>query len=96
VLVVSAFWLGALNIINPERWVVEHNVRRAEAGMEFDVVYHAKLSGDAVPSLLRAADRLGAERAAELRNAIEMEWAKLKLVRADWRSWSLPYLRAAK
>jgi hypothetical protein len=96
VLVVSALWLGALHIINPERWVVEHNVRRAEAGLEFDVAYHAQLSGDALPSLRRAADRLGAEHAAALRNAVELEWAKRKRERADWRSWSLPYWRATK
>lgn len=96
VLVVSALWLGALNIINPERWVVEHNVQRAEAGLEFDVAYHAQLSGDALPSLRRAADRLGAEHAAALRNAVELEWAQRTRERADWRSWSLPYWRATK
>lgn len=92
VLVISACWLGALNLANPERWVVEMNLRRAEAGMDFDVAYHAMLSADALTTLLRDADRLGAERAAEVRTAATTEWAKQKLHRADWRRWSLPFL----
>ncbi len=91
VLVISACWLGLLNIANPERWVVELNLRRAEQGQEFDVAYHAQLSGDAIPTLLREVNRLGAERAAEVRAAVTTEWTKRKLHRADWRRWSLPF-----
>lgn len=93
VLVISAMWLALLNVANPERWVVEMNLRRAEAGKEFDVAYHAKLSGDAIPTLLREASRLGEARAAELRAAITSEWTQRKLERADWRRWSLPFAR---
>lgn len=93
VLVISAFWLGALNVINPERWVVEMNLRRAEQGQEFDVAYHATLSGDAIPTLLREANRLSAERAAEVRAAISTEWTQRRLQRAGWRNWSLPFGR---
>lgn len=91
VLVISAVWLGLLNIVNPERWIAELNLRRAEAGMAFDVTYHATLSADAVPTLLQEADRLGAERAAQLRDAIAKEWTQRRLDRADWRRWSLPF-----
>jgi hypothetical protein len=91
VLVISAMWLALINVANPERWVVEMNLRRAEAGKEFDVTYHAKLSGDAIPTLLREAHRLGAARAAELTNAIRSEWAQRAIDRADWRRWSLPF-----
>ena len=96
VLVLSAMWLGALNIANPERWIVEVNVQRAERGLPFDVAYHAKLSGDALPTMLAKADRLGAERAAELRAAIRTEWTARAVERADWRRWSLPYVTAVK
>ncbi len=96
VLVVSALWLGALNIANPERWIVETNLRRAERGLPFDAPYHAKLSADALPSLLRGADRLGPERAAAVRAEISSEWARRAVERADWRSWSVPYVIGAR
>lgn len=91
VLILSLLWVGAFNIVNPERRIVETNVRRAVAGQDFDVAYHAQLSGDAVPTLLRLADRLGPARAAELRAALSAEWAARTTERADWRRWSLPY-----
>lgn len=96
VLVLSAIWLGALNIANPERWIVEVNVQRAERGLPFDIAYHAKLSGDALPTMLAKADRLGAERATELRAAIRTEWTARAVERADWRRWSLPYVNGVK
>ncbi len=96
VLVISAMWLATLNVGNPERWVVEMNLRRAEAGKEFDVAYHAKLSGDAVPTLLREAHRLGAARAAELKAAVATEWGQRALDGKDWRRWSLPFARGVK
>ncbi len=96
VLVVSAIWLGAFNLLNPERWIVETNLSRAERGLEFDVKYHARLSGDALPALLDGADRLGPARAAELRAAVTTVWTARAAERADWRSWSVPYVIAAR
>lgn len=96
VLIISAVWLGALNLSNPERWIVETNLRRAERGLEFDTAYHAKLSADALPALLRGADRLNAEQATALRTAIDAEWALRAADRSDWRRWSVPYLRAIR
>lgn len=96
VLVLSACWLLAFNAVNPERQVVETNLRRAEHGMDFDVSYHAKLSGDALPTLLRGADRLTPAVASELRAAIDREWTKRAERRPDWRLWSLPYLLGAR
>ncbi len=96
VLVVSAVWLGALNVANPERWIVETNLSRAERGLDFDTAYHAKLSGDALPALLDGADRLGLARAATLRAEISKVWTARAIERADWRSWSVPYILAAR
>ncbi len=96
VLVLSACWLLAFNAVNPERRVVETNLRRAEQGMDFDVAYHAKLSGDALPALLRGAGRLPPEVASNLRAAIEQEWTKRAERRPDWRLWSLPYMLGAR
>ncbi len=92
VLVLSVVWLGALNAVNPERRVVETNLRRAEQGRDFDVAYHARLSGDALPALLRGADRLAPAVAAELRTAVSAEWKKRAESRSDWRMWSIPYV----
>jgi hypothetical protein len=92
VLVLSVIWLGAFNAVNPERRIVETNLRRAEQGMDFDVAYHARLSGDALPALLSGASRLSPPGAEALRIAVAAEWAKRAESRSDWRMWSLPYV----
>ncbi len=96
VLVLSAAWLGGLNLANPERWIVETNLRRADRGLSFDAAYHVRLSGDALPTLLRGVDRLGPTRAAEVRAEISDEWARRAADRADWRGWSLPHVLGAR
>ena len=96
VLVLSAIWLGGLNAVNPERWIVETNLQRAARGMAFDVAYHAKLSADALPSLLAVDDRLSEAQRAELRLAIDKVWADRAAERPDWRWWSVPYALGAK
>lgn len=94
VLIISALWIGGLNLANPERWVVETNIRRAERGQEFDIAYHAQLSADALPALRSSAIRLGALRETELKAALDATWAQRNARRAgDWREWTLPYLR---
>jgi hypothetical protein len=92
VLVISALWLGGLNVANPERWIVETNVRRAEQGLSFDVAYHARLSGDALPSLLASLGRLAAADAATLRTEITQVWQAREVNRRDWRGWTLPHV----
>jgi hypothetical protein len=96
VLVISAVWLGALNLSNPERWVVTTNVARAVQGREFDVAYHAELSGDALPTMLAAQGRLAPEQAAALRTAIDRVWTARAIARPDWRHWSVPYALGAR
>ena len=96
VLVLSVVWLGAFNAVNPERRIVETNLRRAEQGLDFDVAYHARLSGDALPAMLQGADRLAPDVAAQLRTAISAEWAKRAESRSDWRMWNLPYVLGAR
>jgi hypothetical protein len=93
VLVISALWLVAVNAVNLERVVVLTNVARAERGLAFDVAYHATLSGDALPSLLAAAQRLQPADATALRTAITAEWTARATARPDWRTWSVPYAR---
>ncbi|MBX3175376.1 MAG: DUF4173 domain-containing protein [Gemmatimonadaceae bacterium] len=96
VLVISAAWLVALNVANPERLVVSTNLARAERGLEFDVAYHAKLSADALPALLDGADRLPADQALVLREALDAKWRARVESGVDWREWSLPLRRALR
>lgn len=96
VLVLSAAWLGGLNLANPERVVVQTNLARAERGLPFDVAYHATLSADAVPALQRGGERLDPVQSEALRVALAEEWAKRAERRADWRRWSLPFVREAR
>ena len=92
VLVISALWLGGLNLANPERWVVFTNLRRAAQGQPFDVAYHAKLSYDAVPALRVAASRLDPAQGAALTAALQETLAARAPRFSDWRQWTLPYL----
>ncbi|MDX2122369.1 MAG: DUF4173 domain-containing protein [Gemmatimonadota bacterium] len=45
-------WLLTLNAVNPERVIVETNLRRVSAERAFDNYYHASLGADAVPALV--------------------------------------------
>jgi hypothetical protein len=49
-----AVWLALLNVINPERMIVEINVRRHAEGKSLDAHYLTRLSTDAVPALVAA------------------------------------------
>jgi hypothetical protein len=96
VLVVSAVWLGLLNLASPERLVVAVNVARAERGRSFDVAYHARLSADAVPSLLASSDRLPAAQGEALRAELRAAWRDRIDDRGNWRQWTVAYRRAAR
>jgi hypothetical protein len=96
VLVISAVWLMSLNVVNPERLIVAVNVARAERGLPFDVAYHARLSADAVPSLLAASDRLPAVQGVALRAQLRDVWRDRMVERGNWRQWTVSYLRAAQ
>ena len=96
---VSVAWVATVNLINPEALVVHVNTSRAAAGQPFDAEYHAKLSADAVPSLVRAAPRLAPADCQRLEVALRLVWAARiapppPMKRGDWRSMALPRMRA--
>ncbi len=65
--------LFALNVANPEAFVVRHNVEFAESSGRFDPDYLAELSDDAVPALVDALPRLAPDaRAVVLGRVCEM------------------------
>ncbi|MDQ8155170.1 MAG: DUF4173 domain-containing protein [Gemmatimonadota bacterium] len=93
-LLVTVGWVAALNAANPEAMVVRANVARVVAGHAFDATYHAKLSADALPALRAAAAQLPAAECAALSQQLDEVWAKRAVVRSDWRTLNLPYVRA--
>jgi hypothetical protein len=96
VLLLSALWLLAFNVSNPERWVVETNLRRAAQGAPFDVAYHVTLSADAEGALREAMARLDPTTAEALRSARAAAVSERAAQRDDWRDWSLPFVLAQR
>lgn len=94
-LVASAGWVAALNVIDPEAVVVRVNLGRALVGAEFDVNYHAHLSADAVPALLTASRQLPAATCTNIIDKVYARWTA-RLEADDWRSWSLPRARVRR
>lgn len=86
-------WVVLLNLVNLEARVADVNMSRAAQGKPFDVAYHAALSADAVPAMLRAAPRLPAADCTVLLMALRETWAVRLALGAEgtgWRSWNLP------
>ncbi len=93
-LIISAGWIGTLNLLNPEAVVVRVNLARALGGQEFDVPYHTRLSADAVPALLKAAGELEIGQCLAIVDGLSRNAKLLPPADADWRSWTLPTARA--
>jgi hypothetical protein len=84
-------WVVLLNLVNLEARVVNVNMSRAAHGLPFDAKYHAQLSADALPAMLRGAHRLSAADCERLATELNDAW-RIRLVgdARDWRSWNLP------
>ena len=95
-LVVSAGWLAGLNLLDPERVVVNVNLGRALAGAEFDIAYHTGLSADAVPALLEAAERLPPASCDSIVTILQSRDLLAGRDAPDWRGWTLPRSRSAR
>jgi hypothetical protein len=84
-------WVVGLNLINPEARVVNVNMSRAARGLAFDAKYHAQLSADALPALLRGAHRLSLADCQKLEMELHEAWRIRLLADAhDWRRWNVP------
>jgi len=96
-LIATVAWVALVNILNLEAIVVRVNVARAATGREFDAKYHAALSADALPALIAGASHLSPTSCQALEGALRTIWAKRLPVggrRLDWRTSSLPLIRA--
>ncbi len=94
VLVLTVVWVASLNVMNPEALVTRINIARAATGAPFDVTYHARLSADAVPTLVHGAPQLGAVVCRQLRYAITGARTQTSDTTRDWRSTDLDEAQA--
>lgn len=86
-------WLFTLNAVNPERVIVETNLRRASSVRSFDVYYHGKLGADAVPALVAALPSLPEWQRRELHNTLRARFGGS--LSSDPREWRLAERRAS-
>ena len=76
-----------LHLINPDAWIVRTNAgHAARSERSFDAEYAARLSADALPTLLAVLPGLPAETQAELRNHLAQRWNPP--AKPAWRSWN--------
>jgi Domain of unknown function (DUF4173) len=68
--------LAVLNLVNPDNLIARTNLARAVEGRSFDVEYAARLSADAVPTLLAGVSKLPPcdASASALATALEARW----------------------
>jgi len=90
----AVFILGATNLMNPEKFIVETNLRLMQQGREFDAHYNASLSDDALPTLINSFDRLNSDDAVTALRQLKYR-ACMKGREGDWRTWNLSRQEAA-
>jgi hypothetical protein len=81
-----------LMVVNPDRLMVERNVRYAIAGRQFDADYVSSLSADAVPEIIASLPNLDSQQRC---------WVARRLLQrladepgAGWRQWNWSRSRA--
>jgi hypothetical protein len=87
--------LGATNLMNPEKFIVETNLRLMHQGREFDAAYNASLSDDALPSLINSFEDLNPDDAVTAIRQLQYR-ACMKSREGDWRTWNLSRQHAAE
>lgn len=80
--------LGATNLVNPDRFIVEHNVALMRQGREFDAYYNSSLSDDALPSIVAAIPEMNDEDIRAAGYNLARRHCE-KLTENDLRSWNL-------
>jgi hypothetical protein len=83
--------LAGLHALNPDAYILRHNLTRPAAERPFDVEYATQLSADAAPLLRAALPRLSPQDACVAAKFLA-SWDKPD---ADWRTWNWSRSRAA-
>jgi len=84
--------LAGLHILNPDAFIVRTNLNRPAAERPFDTRYALLLGADAVPHLLDALPRLGADDRCAVARSLLGRWKD----DADWRTWNWSRSRARR
>jgi len=85
----TAAWVVVLglHIANPDAWIVRANAKHAATSERpFDAAYAARLSADALPTLVAVLPQLSSESQAELRDRL-VQQGDLQS-QPGWRSWN--------
>jgi hypothetical protein len=85
-------WLGMLHAVNPDRVIVEANIRHAEAGHTLDSPHLLRLSPDAIPAIVDALPRIPEPE----RSWLTVELQRRGLPHRDLRGWSIGHARAER
>ena len=83
--------LAGLHLVNPDAYIVNHNLNRPAEERPFDAKYAVTLGGDAVPPLLSALPRFSAEDRCIVIRGLLRKWDQADV---DWRTWNWSRARA--
>jgi len=83
--------LAGLHLLNPDAFIINHNLNRPAAERPFDAKYALTLGGDAVPALLTALPRLNQQDRCVVVHGLLKRWDKAEV---DWRTWNWSRARA--
>ena len=84
--------LAGLHVLNPDAFIIRTNLNRPAAERPFDAKYAVSLGADAVPALLDAFPRLGADDRCFVAKRLLTRWK----TDADWRTWNWSRSRARR
>ncbi|MGD9630306.1 MAG: DUF4153 domain-containing protein [Pyrinomonadaceae bacterium] len=87
--------LGATNLMNPDAFIAQTNLRLMQQGRDFDASYNASLSDDALPTLVNSFDRLKADDAVTAFRLLLHRVCR-KRDEGGLRSWNLSRQEASK
>lgn len=87
--------LGATNLMNPDAFIAQTNLRLMQQGRDFDASYNASLSDDAIPTLVNSFDRLKADDAVTAFRQLQQRACR-KRDEGGLRSWNLSRQEASK
>ena len=91
----AVFVLGATNLLNPDAFIARTNLQLMERGRSFDVYYNARLSDDAVPTLINHFEKLDSDAALVMYVELQQR-ACDKRRETDLRSWNYSRNNAAE
>jgi Domain of unknown function (DUF4173) len=85
----SAFFiLGGTHVLNPDEFIVRHNLALMREGREFDAKYVSELSDDALPALYNSFEELNSEHQQIAVKELARRYCE-KLDEFDLRSWNV-------